>query len=381
MKKDKLKVCILELLLIIFLFFALIASNIITRIILSVTMSIFMILSLVLLKVRKTSSIYKKQVTIIMIIFSLIYIGVFYLMGLYFGFEHSKILLSINSIFKIIIPLSIIIISTEVIRRIFLSQEVNIRIKTKNINISLIMTYIITILVDLVIYMGIYDLTKLDDFLMALGFVFFASLSCNLLYNYISIRYGSKGIIIYRLITTLFIYIIPVIPSMYVFFKSFLRMLYPYIIYLILEKIFSKSDFSVSRGEKKKNIIINLVLLTTMTLLIMLISCQFRFGMLVVGSRSMTGTINKGDAIIYEKYDKQEIQKGQIIIFNYNDFQTIHRVVNIKEVNNEIRYYTKGDANKELDDDYITDKEINGLVKLRVKYIGYPTLWFRSIFK
>lgn len=380
MKKDKLKTCIFELVLIFILLFTLFASNIISRSILSIIMLMYMLIVSKCLKKRNIASIYKKNVNILMIIFAGIYLGVFYLMGLYFGFIKSKITLSLWSFYKFILPLSIIIISTEKIRKIFLSQDVKLHIKSKIIDISLILTYIAMVLVDLIIYTGIYNLSKLEDFLIALGFVLFASLSCNLLYNYISFRYDEKGIIIYRMITTLFIYIIPITPDIYIFFRSFLRMLYPYIIYIVIEKLYSKNDFTISYNDKKKEVIGNTLLLIVMTLLIMLISCQFKYGILVIGSRSMTGTIDKGDAVIFEKYNGQEIQKGQVIIFDYDGIQTVHRVEEIKIVNDEYRYYTKGDANEKRDESYITKDKIDGLVKLRIKYIGYPTLWIRSIF-
>lgn len=380
MKRDKVKICILTLILIAILFFALFAPNILTRGILSIVMFAYALIACYFLKKRKISSIYKKQVTVLMTIFALIYLCVFYLMGLYFGFEKSKIIFSVWSIFKFIIPLTIIIVSAEVIRMIFLSQELNFNIRSKSINISLLSTYIAMVLVDLVIYTGIYNLMNLHDFLTALGFVLFASLSCNLLYNYISVRYDSKGIIIYRLITTLYVYIIPITPDTYIFFTSFLRMLYPYVIYIILDRAYSKNDFVVAYNDKKKEIIGNTFLLVIMTLLIMLISCQFKYGILVIGSRSMTGAINKGDAVIFEKYNGDSIENGQVIIFDYNGIKTVHRVEKIKIVNGEYRYYTKGDANVNSDEDYRTKRDIQGLVKLRIKYIGFPTLWLREMF-
>ena len=75
------------------------------------------------------------------------------------------------------------------------------------------------VLIDLLIYTEVYDLAKLDDFLTILGFVFFASLSCNLLYNYIANRNGVRGIIIFRLITVLFVYIIPIVPDVFIFLE------------------------------------------------------------------------------------------------------------------------------------------------------------------
>lgn len=380
MKKDKIKVFILEILLVVILFFALFALNIFTRSVLAITIGIYAVIVAYLLKRRKITSINKKQATILMIIFAMFYLGIFYLFGLHFGFIRSKIILSFSTIFKFILPISIIIISSEFIRRIFLSNKLVIKFKNKKFDISPILTYISMVIIDLLIYTEVYNLTKLDDFLTILGFVFFASLSCNLLYNYITNRYGSKGVIVYRLVTVLFIYIFPIVPDMYVFFRTFLRMLYPYVIYLVFEKLYSKNDYIIAVQDKKKEIVGNTILLVIAALLVMLISCQFRYGIIVVGSESMTGTLNKGDAVIFEKYTNQEIEEGQVIIFNYNDIQTIHRVVDIQKVNGEYRYYTKGDANKRDDEGYRTDDDIYALVRLRVKYIGYPTLWVRELF-
>ena len=95
----------------------------------------------------------------------------------------------------------------------------------------------------------------------------------------------------------------------------------------------------------------------------------------------MTGSINKGDAIIYEKFKNQDLKKGQVIIFSYNNIKTVHRIVEIRKVNGEYRLITKGDFNKNKDGGFRSNKTIEGVVKLRIKYIGLPTLWFRSLFK
>jgi signal peptidase I len=136
----------------------------------------------------------------------------------------------------------------------------------------------------------------------------------------------------------------------------------------------------MSRSDKKKELISNTALIGISAVLVMLISCQFRYGIIVVGSGSMTGSIDMGDAVVFEKYDKQEIELGQVIIFDYNGMKTIHRVVDIQKVDGEWRYYTKGDANALADNDYRLKKDVEALVKFKVKYIGYPTLFIRSIF-
>ena len=94
----------------------------------------------------------------------------------------------------------------------------------------------------------------------------------------------------------------------------------------------------------------------------------------------MTGEINKGDAAIYERYEDQEIIEGQVIAFEKDNRVIIHRVVDIQIINGQTRYFTKGDANSENDSGFIYDADIVGIVDFKIPYIGYPTLWLRSLF-
>lgn len=371
MNRDKFKIYVLEFALFFFLLFALFESNIITRSILALVLFVYMFLCIFLLKKRNILPIYHKQVMILMIVFSFIYLAVFYLMGLYFGYYNSTVQLSWWSFWNYILPLGVIIVSSEIIRRILLSQKGK---KPK------VLVFTIMVLIDLIIYTGVYDLTNLNDLLAVIGFIFFASIACNLLYNYISIRFGSKGIIIYRLVTVLYAYFIPIIPDVYIFFRSILRMVYPYLIYLVIDYTYAKRNLIVDYVDQRKKVVSTTLLVIFATLVSMLVSCQFRFGILVVGSGSMTGAIDKGDATIYEKYKGQNIRVGDVIIFKDGGVNIVHRVIDIKEINSQKRYYTKGDANQEMDEDYVLEKNIEGITKFRIRYIGYPSLWVRDIF-
>ena len=90
--------------------------------------------------------------------------------------------------------------------------------------------------------------------------------------------------------------------------------------------------------------------------------------------------LNKGDVAISERYEDQFIQEGQVIAFKQSKSVVIHRVVDIQVVNGITRYYTKGDANEDLDTGYVTDSQIVGLVHYKVPMLGFPTLWLRSLF-
>ncbi len=372
MKKDKLYVFTIEFILLIILSLALFVPNIINRKILALILTLAAIIVKLLIKKKSIQSIYKKQAMWLMIGFGVIYLAVFYLMGLYFGYYEAPAKFGFATLINFIIPFVFIIISSELIRNVLLSQKWKL---------SKIIAFISMVIIDLIIYTGVYSVSNYDDLLAIIGFIFFASIACNLLYNYISIRYGSKGIIAYRLITILFVYIIPFIPDVYIFFRSFLRMVYPYFMYLVFEYTYSKTNKATAYRDRRESIIETTVLFVIMTLLIALISCRFKYGVLVIGSGSMTGSIDKGDAVIYQTYKGEALEEGDIIIFTLKDVRTIHRIVRVESVNGEYRYFTKGDANKTLDDSFRTKSDIIGKTKLRVKYVGYPTIWTRDMFE
>ena len=372
MKKDIIRIYIIEILLIAILSFALFVSNKFDKKLLALVLVLISFVVCMMIKKKKPISIYDRQVTYLMIGFGIIYIIVFYLLGLYFGYYKSTAPFGINTIIHFILPFIAIVISSELLRKRLLMQKGKL---------SRVLTFISMVLIDLVIYTGVYDVTKLDDMLTVLGFILFASIACNLLYNYITVRFGSKSVIIYRLITILYVYIIPYIPDVYIFFRSFLRIIYPYIIYLILEYTYSKTNYAVSYRDKRKNIISITTILVIMSLIIALISCRFRYGIIVVGSGSMTGSINKGDAVVFEQYKNEPLKEGQVIIFDNGSVDTVHRVMKIESVNGQYRYYTKGDSNQEMDSGFRIKEEIIGTVKFKIPYIGYPTLWVRDIFE
>lgn len=374
MKVDKIKIYLLELVILAILCFVLFIPNNYTRILLAILLTICAIVTILFIKKRKIESVNANKVSLVLIILAIIYLAAFYVMGLYFGYNSVRVTFGFETILHYIIPIGVTIISSEIMRNILLIQ---------NVKFTKVITYILMVLIDLILYVDIYSiLNNYDKFIEIIGFTLFASLSCNLLFNYISSRYGIVGNIFYKIITILYVYIIPFIPNVPIFFQSIIRMIYPYIIYLVLEYSFAKNNTIVAVKDKRRNNILKVILISIAIGFIMLISCQFKYGILVIGSGSMTGFINKGDAIVYENFNKEKdvIEEGQIIVFKQGDRKIVHRVIDIKLVNGEIRYVTKGDANSKEDDGYITNKDVFGIYKFKISYAGYPSIWLRDIF-
>lgn len=371
MKKDKIKVYILEFMLCIIFFFTLFVSSTYLRTITALLLVLSFLLVRKIVHKRNIISLHHKQVTILVGLLSVVFLLIFYLLGLYFGYVKSLVTFNLWTLLLMVIPTAIIIIFSEIIRNIFMSE--------KSI-MSKILTTIFLILIDLTLYTTVGQFTTFEGFVDVIGFSLLASIANNLLWNYTSVRFGYRPSIVFRLTITLYEFIIPIVPNVFMYFRCFLRIVYPYIIYLILEVLYAKKNFIVSVKDKKRDNIISVIILTIMILMIMLISCEFRYGLLVIGTGSMAGTIEVGDAVLYERYDNQNIKEQQIIIFERDEIRVVHRIVDIKDVNGVRRYYTKGDANKQNDSGYLTKDDIWGVVKFKVKYIGYPTLMLREFF-
>jgi signal peptidase len=97
--------------------------------------------------------------------------------------------------------------------------------------------------------------------------------------------------------------------------------------------------------------------------------------MIAIGSGSMSDTINKGDAIIYKKFDeKTDLEAGDIVVFNRDSMIVIHRIIKKYTIYGEEVYQTKGDANKSADNWVVKKKDIVGTVEMRIPWIAWPSV-------
>lgn len=368
MNIEKIKIYILEIALIVFFLLAMIFNEIITRQILAVILLVFMVISMIFLKSYKASLINNKQILLLLGGIGIIYVAMIYLLGVFAGFYNATIKFGTWSVLNYIIPYAVIIISSEMIRKAVLLKEGKL---------SKLLILVAMVILDVILNTNIYNLKTVNDYFTLISFVIFASIANNLLFNYIITNYrNAKAIIVYRIITTLYVYIFPIIPNIYIFLESILKMIVPYLIYVILENTYSKNEKTVSVKQMKKERIISIIICIIAIIVVMLVSCKFKYGVLVIGSGSMTGTINKGDIVFFERYGTNEnVETGDIIVFYEDDIKVVHRVVEQRATGIGTRYYTKGDANQQRDDGYRETKDIIGHVNWKIPYIGYLTLW------
>ena len=332
--------------------------------------------ALFFIKKRTALSLNSPMVLLLMGVMGALYFMGYYVSGLFFGFTKTGYGLKPDILFSLTIPIACVLVATELLRYVLCAQ------KDRAASAA---AYGISLLADIIICSNLAGITNFATFMEVIGMTLFPGLLYHLLFNYLSLRYGWKPILLYRLLTVWVFYLIPYGSAIANSLLAFLNLLIPIGIYFFIDSLFEKKRrYAVqkqSRFTRVTSKVITVLVFILMAGTVMLVSNHFSYGAYVIATDSMTGELNKGDVAIYERYDDQFIEEGQVIVFEQNNSVVIHRVVDIEIINGITRYYTKGDANEDRDTEFITSGQIIGLVDAKLPFLGYPTLWMRSLFK
>lgn len=328
------------------------------------------------IKKRSILSIHKKQVLLIITAIALLYVMFFYLSGLEFGFYRNPYRLTASNFWRFFLPIAVIIVATERVRYVLMAQKEFL---------TRALCYVSCVIADVLICSNIPSVTSFNLFMDVVAGTFFPALLSNLLYNYLTKRYGMYPNIVFRLITILHAYTFYVSSLIGESLINLIKLFLPIVTYLFIDALYEKKVRyalgNKSRLWKISSAILTVIVVIIMVGTVMLVSNQFRYGALVIATDSMTGELNKGDIVFFERYEEQPIVEGQVIVFEKSNSMIVHRVIDIEIINGVTRYYTKGDANEDRDAGFITDADIVGVTDLKLPYFGYPTLWMRGLFE
>lgn len=375
MERKSFRIYVLEFLQIIFLLLACMYNKIFTKSVISMVLLVFMVVTVVFFKNNKVKSIRSKQITILMALSGIIFVVIKYILGVFLGFYNSTVTLSKWSVINYIMPYIVIIVSTEIMRK-----RVVLYTSKKDI-LSRLLFLSAMVLLDISLLSDVTSLGTLKEWFDFVAGILFPSIATNLLYNFVARNFREEvGIIIYRIITVMYIYFIPITPDLEILLETLLNLVVPCVIYAVLTSYLNKkNEFSVPKEKIEK--ILTIILGAVAVTVVMLVSCKFRYCVIVIGSGSMTGTIDKGDVIVYEAYnEKMEIRKGDILVFKDEGRKIVHRVIDKRILKGNEIYYTKGDANQQEDEGYVTKDNVVGIYRLRVPYIGQIALSLNKIF-
>ncbi len=315
---------------------------------------------------------FKKDGILVAIIFSLIYEIFIYVAGIFIGFLKSGYSLNLMTLLMNILPFAMIITTGEVLRHEFL-------IKGEKRKVFFVLTFIVFVLIDTSANIFKYDITNSRVALEAICLILIPSISKNLLLTYWMKRFGILANIIYLCITSLLVFIIPIIPDFNKYLQAVIALVYPVIIYFVTRKLLRENIKVDTFMKKQTNRIVSITLIAFLLVLIALTSGIFKYFFLTIGSGSMEKELFVGDVVIVKKLNEDELKQikvGSILVFRMQNKIIVHRVSQIsKDKNGDTIYKTKGDNNKDEDNWVVTKGNIVGITNHKIPLVGLPSIW------
>ena len=98
----------------------------------------------------------------------------------------------------------------------------------------------------------------------------------------------------------------------------------------------------------------------------------------VIVSGSMEPELNIGDIVVVKDIKENELQNGDIISFREGQSVVTHRIIDIKTLDNEIQFTTKGDNNNSADNKSINIDVIEGKVLTSIPFLGKIALMLQG---
>ena len=372
MKKGFNKILILEIILLIFLLFNSFVFKIANMYVISGIMLPFLILMIVLNGFEKDNYRYKKDVLLNIIIFLLMYYFITYFLGLFSGFVKSSYSLSFINIIKNTFPVIALILISELMRYVLFN-------KTKRNLPCLIIGCLLFVMVDVNTMVHIYDVKTALGITKMICLVVFPSITKNIFLTYLTMKVGYKNGIIYRLITELSIYLLPIFTDFGEYINVILKMVLHMAIMARLNNMFnyySVRKIKDSRYNNRKLVLYSVITFALLTI-VLLTSGLFTYQALTIGSGSMSPAIEKGDVIVLKSMKNEEarkIKKGDVLVYNHDNKIIVHRVIKKSNNGETISFKTKGDYNNAKDSWTVKQEDVIGIVKFRIRWIGMPTV-------
>ncbi len=373
MKKGYIRLLIFSLLLIILSLFNAFVVNIFSGYKIVIFLLIVLVVFNQIFVMERNRRLYYRDILFEILLFSLTYFIVYYLLGLVVGLAWTSNYLTMPYITGILIPIILYCILREILRYNMIS-------KADNNMLCTIIVIILFIILDIsnAFYFTLFN--SQYDVLKFIALAFLPAVSKNISYSYISKRIGYKPLIIFDLIFSLYLYILPIVPNINEYVMSIIYLIVPILFaFKILRFYEAKKNDKISSNYhaiKLKHAIVPAILVFT---LVYFYSGYFRFYTIAVATGSMSPNINKGDVVIVDKkYSFNNLEVGDIIAYRKEGVIIIHRIAKKVSFGDSYLLYTKGDANNNMDDFVIKEDMIVGNVKQRIRYIGYPTVWFNE---
>lgn len=323
---------------------------------------------------KKDKNYIKPVVLRSVIAFLMFYLVVLYGLGVILGFSKSYLSLDLKTELLTILPIVLVMASTELLKKIVFSRCF------KDTKIIVIYTTLIATL--LILYdINITSIQSPFDIFIFVCTVLLPVVVQEALCSYITYKVSWIPSLVFKLVISLYVYIIPIVPNLGDYLNSILNILLPFLIYFDINKSIIKYEKVKEKIKKTNTRIFSITLLIFLIIVILLTSGIFKYKVVAIASNSMKPVFSRGDVIIYEKIDVKDLNVDDIIAFRKDNIIITHRITKIWKRENLYYYVTKGDANNDVDFYNPTSDDVLGKITGKFKYLGYPTVFISELLR
>ena len=319
---------------------------------------------------NRTRNKYLKRQNVLIIVIG--YILIYYLSGIAFGFLKNGYSLSLNGIISNFISFFTIVIFEEYIRyRLIASTK-------KKINLYLITLIFILINIDF------HYLVDINNSISVLQYVFegiVPVIILNITLTYLAYRVSFTASLLYRGILTAITLFSPIIPNHEWILTNFLYLMVLMFLIISIDYL-TLLDDKRTRKRELKNEKSSWGFFAVALLFILFVIGVFKYQPIAIMSNSMYDYFSRGDAVVIEKLNEKEkanIEIGDIIHYKHGGTYITHRVIYKENRNGSYVFFTKGDNNEIADDWEVYESDINGIIRFKIKYLGWPSVWLAEL--
>jgi signal peptidase len=189
-----------------------------------------------------------------------------------------------------------------------------------------------------------------------------------------------KPAVIYRTITTAFWFISPILPKVSWVMSSFVEisstvLLFVYVRYLRVLENLKKEKKQVENTSNPKSLI---AVVVSVVIVLWFGIGVFPIRPVAIATGSMENTLMVGDVAILKKCTSDEIEIGDIIQYQKDDFTVIHRVISKYYEDGKCYLITKGDNNQVADYNPVAEEQIIAKQLFSVRFLGLPAVWLNN---
>lgn len=250
----------------------------------------------------------------------------------------------------------------------------NVYEKDKNFMAVLITVIYIYVDIGLIDFSDTYNVTKL------LFSNILPIISENVMCTYIAMNKLYKPAMWYRIITFSFWLVFPILPKVPWIMNSVIDTIIPAILFIYIRYLRKKNELQKDRKEIEVTDPKSIIPLAIVVIMILWFGMGiFPIRPIAIATGSMEKTLMVGDVAILKKCTANDLEVGDIVQYQKENFTVIHRVISKYTEKGKIYFITKGDNNRDPDKDPVDESQVIAKEIFAVRYLGLPAVFLNKI--